>query len=79
MSNLWSLLSIYVAVVIVAFPSLYSKISDTYLDHASFWLTLLAVPMVISFFMLTKPHRIGKYHRALSMLEDYCKMIGRQQ
>lgn len=76
-SNLWSVLSIYVAVVIVAFPSLYSKLSNAYVDHASFWIALLIVPAIIAFFMITRPHRIGKYHRALSMLEDYCKMMGR--
>lgn len=79
MSNLWSVLSIYVAVVIVAFPSLYSKLSDLIVDHMSFWIALLTVPMIIGFFMLTRPHRIGKYHRALSMLEDYCKTMGRLQ
>jgi len=79
MSNLWSLLSMYVAIMVVAFPNLYAKLSNLYVDYISFWVAIFIVPIIIGFLMFTRPHRIGKYHRALSMLEDYCKKMGRLQ
>lgn len=79
MGNLWAKLSIYIAIGIVVFPIIYARLSNFAVDHMSFWVLIFVVPMSIGFLMLSRPHRIGKYHRALSMLEDCCKKMERLQ
>lgn len=72
-SNIFSILSMLVAIGIVAFPRIFGSVSGE-IDRLSLVAIVVELGIEGLNFLLLISHNIGKYHKVLSLLEDCCKI-----
>jgi len=77
-SGYWSFLSVFIAIAVLILPRLLEG-KEFYVDIACVVIAVFTIPFYVVMFLSVRPHRIGQYYRALSLLEDCCQMRGRLQ
>jgi len=80
-NQVWAFFSICVAIGVVVFPSIMPLLARMFtganVDLGNILAGVTSIILIFYMIFFMRPFRIGSYYRALSMLDDCCKLKGR--